>query len=63
MKDSEFLDPKVLATVQNLELVAKCIVEGYLLGLHKSPYHGFSAEFAAYREYTPSDTLRYIDWK
>lgn len=59
----EFLDPKVLARVDSLELVAKFIVEGFMLGLHRSPYHGFSSEFSAYRQYAPGDELRFIDWR
>jgi uncharacterized protein (DUF58 family) len=61
--DTRFLDPEVAAALGNLELVARFIVEGFLIGLHKSPYHGFSAEFATYREYSPGDDLRYLDWK
>ena len=56
--DTRFLDPAVAASVGNLELVARFIVEGFLIGLHRSPYHGFSAEFASYREYSPGDDLR-----
>jgi len=61
--DTRFLDPAVAASVGNLELVARFIVEGFLIGLHRSPYHGFSAEFASYREYSPGDDLRHLDWK
>jgi uncharacterized protein (DUF58 family) len=61
--DTRFLDPEVAAALGSLELVARFIVEGFLIGLHKSPYHGFSAEFATYREYSPGDDLRYLDWK
>ncbi len=61
--DTRFLDPAVAAAVGNLELIARYIVEGFLIGLHRSPYHGFSAEFASYREYAPGDDLRYLDWK
>jgi len=61
--DTRFLDPAVAASVGNLELVARFIVEGFLIGLHRSPYHGFSAEFASYREYAPGDDLRHLDWK
>ncbi len=61
--DTRFLDPEVAAAVGSLELVARFIVEGFLIGLHKSPYHGFSAEFATYREYSPGDDLRHLDWK
>ncbi len=60
---AHLLDPLKLATIGNLELVAKLVVEGFLVGLHKSPYHGFSVEFAEYRQYNPGDSLRSIDWK
>jgi uncharacterized protein (DUF58 family) len=59
----KYLDPLALAKVRNLELQAKLIVEGYLSGLHKSPYHGFSVEFAQHREYVPGDDLKHLDWK
>ena len=58
-----YLDPRTLASVQGLELRARLIVEGYVGGVHKSPYHGFSIEFAEHREYTPGDDLRHVDWK
>jgi uncharacterized protein (DUF58 family) len=57
------LDPQVLATLENLDLRARLIVEGFISGLHKSPFHGFSVEFAQHREYVPGDDLRRIDWK
>ena len=57
------LDPDALGKLKGLELKAKLIVEGYVSGLHKSPYHGFSVEFAEHREYVPGDDLRYVDWK
>jgi len=65
MPDSlrKFLDPAVLARLQGLELKARMIVEGYVSGWHKSPYHGFSVEFAEHRDYVPGDDLRYVDWK
>jgi uncharacterized protein (DUF58 family) len=53
----------MLARLQGLELRARRIVEGYVAGLHRSPYQGFSNEFAEHREYTPGDDLRYVDWK
>ena len=59
----KFLSPETLARVQGLELKARLIVEGYVAGLHKSPFHGFSIEFAEHREYVPGDDLRYVDWK
>jgi hypothetical protein len=60
---SEFLDPHTLAKLNGLELRAARIVEGYVAGLHRSPFQGFSNEFAEHREYTPGDDLRYVDWK
>jgi len=59
----KYLDSKTLAKLKGLDLKARLIVEGYVAGLHKSPYHGFSAEFAEHREYVPGDDLRYVDWK
>src|SRR5687767_16040164 len=59
----KYLDPRTLAKVRSLELKARLIVEGYLSGQHKSPYHGFSVEFAEHREYVPGDDIRHIDWK
>jgi uncharacterized protein (DUF58 family) len=58
-----YLDPITLAKVRNLELQARLVVEGYLSGMHKSPYHGFSVEFAQHREYVPGDDLKHLDWK
>jgi uncharacterized protein (DUF58 family) len=58
-----YLDPVVLAKVRGLELQARLLVEGYLSGMHKSPYHGFSVEFAQHREYVPGDDIKHIDWK
>jgi uncharacterized protein (DUF58 family) len=57
------IDPRTLAKLHGLRLRARHIVEGYVAGLHKSPYHGFSIEFAEHREYAPGDDLRYVDWK
>ena len=61
--ERRFLDPAVLARLGNLELKARMIVEGFLTGLHRSPYKGFSVEFAEYRQYMPGDDLSTIDWK
>lgn len=55
--------PDLLGTVTRLELHAREVVEGVMSGLHRSPYHGFSVEFAQHREYTPGDEIRTIDWK
>lgn len=49
--------------IENLELLAKQVVEGFLIGLHKSPFHGFSVEFAEHRLYNPGQPLRHVDWK
>jgi uncharacterized protein (DUF58 family) len=57
------LDPQTLARLEGLQLRARLIVEGYVSGVHRSPYHGFSIEFAEHREYAPGDDLRYLDWK
>ena len=57
-----YLTPEVVGKVENLELLARGIVEGFMTGLHKSPHHGFSVEFAEYREYVPGDPIRFIDW-
>ncbi|MCU1381401.1 MAG: hypothetical protein JWL71_98 [Acidobacteria bacterium] len=55
--------PEVLAGIADLELVARIIVEGLVSGLHRSPFHGYSAEFSQYRHYRPGDDLKYVDWK
>src|SRR5215471_2540909 len=59
---NRFIDPKVLIKIQNLELIARTVVEGFVQGLHRSPYLGFSVDFAAYRPYMPGDEIRRIDW-
>jgi len=63
MDHMEYLDPRVVSRVENLELIAKFIVEGFMTGLHRSPYHGFSVEFSSYRKYAPGDDLKFIDWR
>ncbi len=60
---SRFLTPQAAARLASLELVARSVVEGYISGLHKSPFHGFSVEFSEHREYCPGDDLRNYDWK
>ena len=57
-----FLQPHVLASISNLGLVAKTVVDGFVAGLHRSPTFGFSQEFAEYRAYTPGYDLRHVDW-
>ena len=53
----------MLARIADLELVARIVVEGLVSGLHRSPFHGYSAEFSQYRHYRPGDDLKYVDWK
>ncbi len=60
---ARFLDPELLARVGSLELLARAVVEGFMSGLHRSPYTGFSTEFTEYRQYNPGDDLRYLDWR
>lgn len=57
------MTPAAIVRIKNLELRAKVVVEGFMAGLHRSPYHGFSVEFSDYRQYSPGDDLRYLDWK
>ena len=59
----KYLDPKILQRVSALELKARQVVEGIITGLHKSPYHGISIEFASHREYAPGDEIKHIDWR
>ena len=63
VRERQFLDPAVVARLANLELKARTVVEGFLSGLHRSPFKGFSVEFAEYRQYIPGDDLSTIDWK
>src|SRR6478735_9988704 len=57
------LDPVALSKLQNLALRARTVVEGALAGMHRSPHHGSSVEFAEHKEYTPGDEIKRIDWK
>ena len=59
----EYLRPEILSKINNLELRAKLVVEGFITGLHRSPFHGFSVEFSQHRPYNTGDSLRFIDWK
>ena len=59
----KYLDPKILGKVSRLGLKARLIVEGFISGLHSSPFHGYSVEFAQHRKYVPGDDIRDIDWK
>ncbi len=60
---ARFLDPAIVARLGTIDLKARTIVEGFLTGLHRSPYKGFSVEFAEYRQYLPGDDLATLDWK
>jgi uncharacterized protein (DUF58 family) len=59
----KYLDPSVLNSIAGLEFKARLIVEGFVSGMHRSPFHGFSVEFAEHREYVPGDDIRFVDWK
>jgi len=59
----KYLQPTVVAQLANMELRARLVVEGFITGLHKSPYHGFSVEFTEHRQYMPGDEIKHIDWK
>jgi uncharacterized protein (DUF58 family) len=61
--DRQYLDPGIISRLRKLDLKAKLVVEGFMTGLHRSPYHGFSVEFAEHRQYMPGDPIRDIDWK
>ncbi|UCH63045.1 MAG: DUF58 domain-containing protein [Fidelibacterota bacterium] len=58
-----YLDPTIVSRLDNLFLRARLVVEGFIIGLHRSPYHGFSVEFAEHRAYGPGDEIRHVDWK
>src|SRR5438045_9749768 len=60
---NQYLDPAVLSRITRLGLRAQKVVEGAISGLHRSPLHGVSVEFADYREYSPGDDLRRLDWR
>lgn len=59
----KYLDPKVISRLAGMDLRARMVVEGFIAGLHKSPYHGFSVEFAEHRQYMPGDDIKNVDWK
>tara|TARA_Y100001936_G_C15960531_1_gene605327 strand:- start:53 stop:952 length:900 start_codon:yes stop_codon:yes gene_type:complete len=59
----KYLEPEMVARLSNMSLRARLVVEGYIIGQHKSPFHGFSVEFAEHRAYGPGDEIRHIDWK
>src|SRR3989304_2904126 len=58
-----YLTPEAVAKFKNMNLIARHVVEGFISGLHKSPYRGFSIEFAEHRKYTVGDNPRYVDWQ
>ena len=60
---TNYLDPQTLASVGSLQLRARLVMEGLMAGMHRSPYHGVSVEFAQHRQYTPGDDIRRLDWK
>ena len=60
---ARFLDPELLGRIGSLELLARAVVEGFMSGLHRSPFTGFSTEYTEYRQYNPGDELRYLDWR
>ena len=59
----EYLDPVFLSKLANMELIARCAVEGFFAGLHPSPFHGFSVEYSDHRQYHDGDELKFVDWK
>ncbi len=59
----ELVDPVFFSRLDDIELRARSIVEGFMHGLHRSPYVGFSVEFSSHREYVPGDDLRHVNWK
>ncbi len=60
---TKYLDPRVLGRIQRLDLMARLVMNGFLSGKHRSPFHGFAVEFAQHREYVPGDDIKHIDWK
>ncbi|MCX8011249.1 MAG: DUF58 domain-containing protein [Ignavibacteria bacterium] len=59
----KLLEPEFISKISSLDLIARLVVEGFMVGLHKSPYHGFSVEFSQHRQYMPGDEIQKIDWK
>jgi uncharacterized protein (DUF58 family) len=60
---TQYLDPRALERIKRLDVRARLVVEGFITGQHKSPYHGFAVEFAGHREYAPGDDTKHIDWR
>lgn len=63
LRPGSLIDAESLMSIRNLELRARVVVEGFWSGIHRSPYHGFSVEFTEYRQYSPGDDPRYLDWR
>ena len=63
VNSKNYLDPKIISRISSLDLRARLVVEGFMVGLHKSPYHGFSVEFSQHRPYMQGDNLRSVDWR
>ena len=63
MPGGHILTPDIISRLNNLSLKARFVVEGFIVGLHKSPYHGFSVEFSEHRAYGAGDEIRHVDWK
>lgn len=61
--DQKYLDAKTIERIKRLDVRARLVVEGFITGQHRSPYHGFAVEFAGHREYAPGDEIKHIDWK
>jgi uncharacterized protein (DUF58 family) len=59
----KYLDPAVISRLKGMDVKARLVVEGFVSGLHRGPYKGFSVEFAEHRQYMPGDPIRYVDWK
>ncbi|UCE50049.1 MAG: DUF58 domain-containing protein, partial [Phycisphaerales bacterium] len=62
-RNLKYLDPMFLSKLGNMDLVARCAVEGFFSGLHPSPFHGFSVEYSDHRQYHAGDELKFVDWK
>ena len=63
MSTNQYLSSEIISNISSLSLKARLLVEGLIVGMHKSPYHGFSVEFSEHRSYNPGDEIRNIDWK
>ena len=63
MSTNQYLSSEIISNISSLSLKARLLVEGLIVGMHKSPYHGFSVEFSEHRPYNKGDEIRNIDWK